>query len=434
MTRACILPGLLAGLLLLLLPVAANPQGANAKPDPKSPTAEQLPIYEIDPTWPPTLPHDWILGDIRGLFVDDRDHLWVIHMPSSLTPQEIGAAVKPPIADCCMPAPPVLELDPDGKVLRAWGGPGDGYTWFDQEHGIYIDHNGFVWMGTSNGMHVMKFTQDGRHVMTIGKPGVNKGSNDPDHLGGPANFYVEPKTNEIFIADGYINKRVVVYDAATGTYKRHWGAYGKLPDDTEKYTYPVKVATPPQQYSTLHGIVGTKDGLIYVSDRQGNRIQVFRQNGEFLMEKFVRPETGGSGSGFSLQVSRDPEQSLLYLMDGTNQPVWILRRKDLAILDRFGRPGRQAGEFIRAHMIAIDSKNRMYTGEAANGRRMQRWILKGTRPVFRREASRRRIASRSQQAGVPRGRAAVASSGRSSRASAHLGRVCTKDRLTGKWS
>jgi hypothetical protein len=367
--------------VLLFTPLVAGAQGANAPVAPGSPTAENLPIYVVDPTWPPTLPNDWILGDIRGLFADDNDHLWVIHMPSSLTPQEIGAAVTPPIADCCIPAPPVLELDPEGKLLRSWGGPGAGYTWFDQEHGIYIDHNGFVWMGTSNGMHVMKFTRDGAHVMTIGEPGVNKGSNDPDHLGGPANFYVEPKTNEIFIADGYINKRVVVYDAATGKYLRHWGAYGKRPDDTVKYVYPVKVDQPPEQYSTLHGLVGTKDGLIYVSDRRGNRIQVFRQNGEYLMERFVRPETGGSGSGFSLQVSRDPEQSILYLIDGTNQRVWILRRKDLAILDRFGRPGRQSGEFIRAHMIAIDSKNRMYTGEAGNGRRIQRWILKGTRPA-----------------------------------------------------
>ncbi len=366
---------------LLFLPVAAGAQSARAAAAPGSPTADRLPLYEIDPTWPPTLPNDWILGDIRGLFVDDKDHLWVIHMPSSLTPQEIGAAVKPPIADCCLPAPPVLELDAEGKVLRTWGGPGEGYTWYDQEHGIYIDHNGYVWTGTSNGMHVMKFTQDGKHVLTIGEPGVNKGSNDPDHLGGPANFYVEPATNELFIADGYINKRVVVYDAATGKYKRHWGAYGKAPNDTEKYQYPVRVSEPPQQYSTLHGLVGSKDGLIYVSDRRGNRIQVFRHNGEFLMERFVRPETGGSGSGFSLQFSRDPEQSILYLMDGTNQRVWMLRRKDLAILDRFGKPGRQAGEFIRAHMIAIDSKNRMYTGEAGNGRRMQRWILKGTRPA-----------------------------------------------------
>jgi len=372
---------LVAFAMLLLWTGSARSQGASAKVAAGSPTADKLPIYEVDPTWPPTLPNDWILGDIRGLFADENDHLWVIHMPSSLTDQEIGAAVKPPIADCCFPAPPVLELDPDGKVLQAWGGPGQGYTWFDQEHGIYIDHNNFVWMGTSNGTHVMKFTRDGKHVMTIGEPGVNKGSNDPDHLGGPANFYVEPKTNEIFIADGYRNKRVVVYDAATGKYLRHWGAYGKPPRDDERYQYPVNPASPPQQYSTLHGLVGTKDGLIYVSDRRGNRIQVFRQNGEYLMEKFVRPETGGSGSGFSLQLSRDPEQSLLYLMDGTNMRVWILRRKDLQILDRFGKPGRNSGEFIRAHMIAIDSKNRMYTGEAGNGRRIQRWILKGTRPV-----------------------------------------------------
>src|SRR4029434_8234996 len=158
-------------------------------------------------------------------------------------------------------------------------------------------------------------------------------------LGGAANFYVGAKTNDIFIADGYINKRVVVYDAATGKYKRHWGAYGKRPDDTVKYAYPVNPASPPQQYSTLHGLVGSKDGLIYVSDRRGNRIQVFRQTGEYLMERFVRPETGGSGSGFSLQFSRDTEQSLLYLIDGTNQRVWILRRKDLAILERLRTTG-----------------------------------------------------------------------------------------------
>lgn len=359
----------------------AAAQSANAKPAPGSPTSENLPIYEVDPTWPPTLPNDWIWGDIRGLFVDDDDHLWVLHMPSSLTPQEIGAETDPPIADCCFAAPPVLELDPEGKVLRTWGGPGEGYTWYDQEHGIYIDHNGFVWTGTSNGFHVMKFTKDGEHLLTIGEPGVNKGSNDPDHLGGPANFYVEPETNEVFIADGYRNRRVVVYDAATGKYLRHWGAYGKQPDDDYEYEYPVRVDDPPRQFRTVHGIVGSKDGLIYVADRRGNRIQVFRQNGEYLMERFVRPETGGSGTGFTLQFSRDPKQSILYLMDGTNQRIWLLRREDLKILDRFGRPGRQSGQFIRAHMIAIDSNNRMYTGEAGNGRRVQRWILKGTKPV-----------------------------------------------------
>ena len=221
----------------------------------------------------------------------------------------------------------------------------------------------------------------GEHVLTIGEPAVNRGSNAPDHLGGPANFYVEPTTNEVFIADGYRNRRVVVYDAATGNYLRYWGAYGQPPDDTYEYEYPVRVEDPPQQFRTVHGIVGSKDGLIYVADRRGNRVQVFRQNGEYLMERFVRPETGGSGTGFTLQFSRDPEQSILYLVDGTNQRIWLLRREDLKILDRFGRPGRQRGQFIRAHMLAIDSNNRMYTGEAGNGRRIQRWILKGTRPA-----------------------------------------------------
>ena len=150
---------LLAGVLLPAF--AAHGQSANASVARGSPTAERLPIYVVDPSWPPTLPNDWTWGDIRGLFVDDRDHLWIIHMPSSLTDQEIGAASKPPIADCCFPAPPVIELDANGKLVQAWGGPGAGYTWFSQEHGIYIDHHGFVWMGTSNGMHVMKFTQSG---------------------------------------------------------------------------------------------------------------------------------------------------------------------------------------------------------------------------------------------------------------------------------
>jgi hypothetical protein len=359
----------LAAVLLMIVGCDAPPdEGALADREGAVP-----PQWEIDPTWPPTLPNDWILGDIRGLFVDDDDHLWVIHMPSSLTPQEIGAAVDPPIADCCYPASPVLELDPDGNVIQAWGGPGDGYTWFDQEHGIYVDHNDFVWMGTSNGFHVMKFTRDGRHVLTIGEPGVNMGSNDSTHLGGPAAFYVEPSTNELFIADGYRNRRVIVFDAETGAYKRHWGAYGNPPDDTYRYTYPVRADDPPLQYSTVHGLVGSNDGLIYVADRRGNRIQVFRQNGEYLMERFVRPETGGSGSGFSLGLSRDPEQSILYLIDGTNQRVWMLRRSDLEILDRFGRPGRQAGEFIRAHMVVLDSRGYLYTGEAGNGRRLQRF-------------------------------------------------------------
>ena len=362
---------ILCALAFLLISVACGPEAPQQSSEMAS---DAVPDWVIDPTWPPTLPNDWILGDIRGMFIDDDDHLWVVHMPSSLTRQEVGAEQDPPIADCCFTAPPVLELDPEGNVLQAWGGPGEGYTWFDQEHGIYVDHNDFIWLGTSNGNHIMKFTKDGNHVLTIGTPGENKGSNDPGSLGGPANFFVEPSTNEIFVADGYRNKRVVVFDAATGEYRRHWGAYGQTPDDSYTYEYPVDLENPPQHYSTVHGIIGSDDGLVYVADRRGNRVQAFTQDGEYLMERFVLPETGGSGTGFSLGLSRDPEQRILYLIDGTNQRVWMLNRDDLEILGRFGRPGRQAGEFIRAHMVVLDSRGYLYTGEAGNGRRMQRFI------------------------------------------------------------
>jgi hypothetical protein len=364
---------------------------------PGSPTADQLPVYVIDPTWPPTLPNDWILGDIRGLFADDNDHLWVIHMPSSLTPQEIGAAVKPPIADCCVPAPPVLELDPEGKVLQAWGGPGEGYTWFDQEHGIYIDHNGFVWMGTSNGMHVMKFTQDGKHVMTIGEPGVNKGSNDPDHLGGPANFYVEPKTNEIFIADGYINKRVVVYDAATGQYKRHWGAYGKPPDDgwftragetlpgpfrgvVQNESRPSQYdpsGPPAPQFRIVHAVRISKDGLVYVCDRTNDRLQVFTKAGGFLREVIINKETLGSGSVWDVGFSTDPAQTFLYINDGTNQLIYVVHRETLQVVSTFGGAGHWAGQFYGAHNLAVNSKGDLFVGETYEGKRLQKFSYAG---------------------------------------------------------
>ena len=338
-----------------------------------------IPVYEVDPSWPPELPNKWILGEVRGLFIEEEnDHLWVLHMPSSLTEdRELGAATDPPYAECCIPAPPVLELDPQGQVVQAWGGPGEGYVWPNSEHGIFLDHNGFVWIGTNGMNHVMKFTRDGRHVLTIGEPDVNMGSNDPTHLGRPANMYVAPETNEIFIADGYGNRRVVVFDAETGEYRRHWGAYGEQPDDEYTYEYPVDPNDPPLQFSTVHGIVGSDDGLIYVSDRKGNRVQVFRQNGEYVMERFVRPETGVSGTSFALALSHDPEQRFLYLMDGTNNKVWVLRRSDLEILSNFGRTGRQIGQFIRGHMVQVDSQGNLYTGEAGNGRRLQKFALRG---------------------------------------------------------
>ena len=196
--------------------------------------------------------------------------------------------------------------------------------------------------------------------------------------GAPAGIWVDPEDNEVFIADGYRNRRVVVFDGETGDYLRHWGAYGEPPDDEYQYDYanldPDR--SPPRQFSTVHGLAGSSDGLIYVADRRGNRIQVFDQNGAFQTERIVAPGTLASGSAFVVAFSPDPEQRRLYLADGTNHKVWILRRSDLEIVGEFGRGGRQLGQFLRPHGMSVDSRGNIYVGEASTGRRVQRFTLR----------------------------------------------------------
>ena len=199
-------------------------------------------------------------------------------------------------------------------------------------------------------------------------------SHSESHYSRVAKIGIDSEANEAYFADGYGNRRVAVVDMSTGVLKRFWGAYGNQPDDSDLGLYSPDVAPAQQFRNPVHCAEVSNSGLIYVCDRRGNRIQAFTQDGEYLMERFVLPETGGSGTGFSLGLSRDPEQRILYLIDGTNQRVWMLNRDDLEILGRFGRPGRQAGEFIRAHMVVLDSREYLYTGEAGNGRRMQRFI------------------------------------------------------------
>ena len=210
---------------------------------------------------------------------------------------------------CCVAAPPVLEFDAQGKLVQGWGRAR--WTtvadWPRNPHGIFVDHNDFVWVGTYMHHRVMKFTRDGKLLMTIGQYDKNGGSNDTTLLGGPAGIWVDPKTNEVYIADGYSNRRVIVFDGATGKYLRHWGAYGEKPDDTEKFDPKTMVSGAlPKQFSTVHGITGSKDGKIYVADRRGNRIQVFDHQGKFLAEKVIAPATLASGSAFVPVLSPDP--------------------------------------------------------------------------------------------------------------------------------
>ena len=345
----------------------------------KPPAAGPAPRFQVDPSWPKELPNNWILGSVTGVYVDAKDHIWVTHLPETLTEEETAAVQKPPIATCCAPAPVVIEFDQQGTVVQGWGEASQDPSAYPRNpHGIFVDHNGFVWVGTHMHHRVMKFTREGKLVMTIGTYDKTAGSNDTTLLGGPAGIWVDPKTNEAFIADGYRNRRVIVFDAATGKYLRHWGAYGEVPDDTQKPANNPD-GPPNKQFSTVHGITGTRDGMIYVADRRGNRIQVFDQKGKFIKEKIIEPRTLASGSAFVLVPSPDRAEQSLYMADGTNHKVWLLRRNDLEVLGQFGHGGRQLGQMLRPHGMSVDSKGNLYVGEASTGRRVQRFLLQGAK-------------------------------------------------------
>ena len=329
-----------------------------------------VPRFRVDPFWPAELPDNWILGQAAGVAVDDEDHVWLLHRPRTLDARQRGEEGM-----CCVPAPPVIEFAPDGTVLRSWGGEGDGYEWPESEHGIHIDHEGHVWIGgnAADDAHILKFTKDGEFVLQIGRYGQSGGSNDTENLGRPADIRVDPDANEVYVADGYGNRRVVVFDAATGAYRRHWGAYGERPDDVALPAYDPD-AEPIRHYrSPVHGIALANDGLVYVADRTNNRIQVFQKDGTFVREAFIRPETLGSGSASGVTLSIDPAQRWLYVPDGTNNVVWILDRETLEVQDRFGRLGKYAGQFYRLHNLAIDSRGNLYTTEVNVGQRIQKF-------------------------------------------------------------
>ena len=328
--------------------------------------------FHVDPTWPKDMPNNWILGAVTGVFVDAKDHVWITHLPETLTEEETSEVQNPPIATCCRPAPTVIELDAQGNVVQGWGDPSQDISIYPRNpHGIFVDHTDHVWIGTYMHHRVQKFTRDGKLVLTIGTYDKTGGSNDTTLLGGPAGIWVDPKTNEAFIADGYRNRRVIVFDGATGKYLRHWGAYGDVPDDTQKPANNPDV--PNKQFSTVHGITGSRDGMIYVADRRGNRIQVFDRQGKFLKETIIAPKTLASGSAFVPVLSPDRDQQFLYLADGTNHKVWIFRRNALDVVGEFGRGGRQLGQMLRPHGMGVDSKGNLYVGEASTGRRVQRF-------------------------------------------------------------
>lgn len=340
-------------------------------------SAQEVPRFKVDPSWPKELPNNWILGQVGGIAVDSRDHIWVYQRPGSLTDDERGAALNPPMSKCCRPAPPVMEFDQDGNLLQAWGGPGAGFDWPKSEHGIYVDKQNRVWLAGNdkdNDHMVLRFTREGRFVMQIGKAGKTEGSNSHEFLGRPAMAVIDEATDELYVADGYKNKRIIVFDAKTGEYRRHWGAYGAVPDDSDLGPYDPTAPRAKQFRNPVHCVRIAKDGLVYVCDRVNNRVQVFRKDGSFVKEFMVEPVTRGPGSIWDIVLSDDPQQNYSYIADGSNNEVHIVARKDGEVLGQFGHPGRSAGQFHWVHAMAIDSKGNLFTGDVDTGKRVQKFV------------------------------------------------------------
>src|SRR5580698_8791800 len=350
------------------------------------------PRFELDPFWPQPLPNHWVTGSTIGVAVDAQDNVWTIHRPDTVENNFKAADLK--VGECCKVAPPILEYDQAGNLINSWGGPGPGYDWPDSNHGITIDHKGNVWIagnGTKD-TQVLKFTQSGKFLMQLGKHGVHNGSNDPENFWQATKIWDDPSANEVYISDGYGNRRVIVFDTDTGKFKRLWGAYGKKPTDEKAPPYdPAAVedqAKPSgsaserlKNFATSHCVIVSNDGFVYVCDRANDRIQVFRKDGTFVREKFIEPETLRSGSVWDMTFSRDPQQAYIYAANGVNEHINVILRSTLEVLTDFGDGGRAPGEFFGCHNLTTDSKGNLYVTETYTGARIQRFVFKGVGPV-----------------------------------------------------
>lgn len=357
----------------------------------RSTSTLEVPKFQVDPSWP-TIPDGWTLGQVSSVASDAQNDIWILQRPRTVKP---GTKT----------GPPVMEFNQEGKYMQGWGGPGSGYDWPEIEHGIYIDYKGYVWIsGSGNEDQVLKFTKDGKFVMQIGHGGHAKTNSNTEDFWKPADVFVYSKTNELFVADGYCNKRVIVFDADTGKFKRMWGAFGNVPSDTPPAPTcggqsggrrgpdlnrtlatefdPKDPGSP--QFITVHGIKVSRDGLVYVADRGGKRVQIFTADGKYLSQIWIDRwcETTGDGCGngqttASVAFSADPEQRFLYVASRSPARVWVFDRKTLQPLESFGRPGIGPGEFDVLHEMTTDGMGNLYTTEVEDGRRVQKFVFKG---------------------------------------------------------
>jgi DNA-binding beta-propeller fold protein YncE len=353
--------------------------------------AAQAPRFEVDPTFPKPLPKGMYQGQTIGLWVDSQDHVWIVHRPDVLDDLE-GAADRKS-GECCTMAPPILEFDQQGNLLRNWGGQdGPGWQWPASNHGLVTDNKGNIWIGGNGGSndgHVLKFTQDGKFVMQVGvkKQGLAADSLATDRFYMVADLFFYAQANEMFLADGYGNRRVAVIDAESGKMKRFWGAYGNKPDDKAAAAQGAydPFATYQQFRGPVHCADVSNDGFVYVCDRTSNRIQVFKVDGTFVREVYTQRDSRGDGTTWDTAFSRDAKQQFLYVADGRNQKIRIFDRASMTELTSFGKGGHYPGEWYSLHNIATDSKGNLYTAETYQGRRLQRFLYKGLGPVNARQ-------------------------------------------------
>jgi hypothetical protein len=321
------------------------------------------PRYEVDPTWPKPFPDRWVIGGLGGLCVDANDHVLILNRQDVLD-ADLNAGHL---------APPMIELDATGNLVHSWGDP----KLIDSRlHSCYFDKDNNVWIASSPSGMVQKYSHDGSRLLAqIGKKGVfdssdgtEKGqplNSDTPKFFMPSSIYEDPQNGDVYVSDGESrrgNHRIAVLNR-DGTFLRQWS---------------------PEGMQTVHCMSISQDGLAYVCNREAARIQVYDKMGKFLKnieipwKPYTPPADGTAkdtgGAAVSLDLSRDPEQRLMYLINQNSSEVEVINRKTGKIVSSFGRAGHFSGHFDQPHGIAVDSKGNVYVAEN-RGKRVQKFRI-----------------------------------------------------------
>jgi hypothetical protein len=393
--------------------------------------AQTAPKYKFDPDWPKPLPNKWKLGGITGLAVDKDDNVWVLNRPSDLRDLELHAEKIPPTADCCVRAPTMIHIDKEGNVIGSFDSQQGHGMAVDSNGFVYIGQETVRKYDPKTGKIVGEVPHapdrqpggGGEDTGTVatgirtagaartpghGGPGptgtypaaAGGGGNRPDPaavaafrakypptspmiVGGLEEIRLDEPARELYAADSYLGGRVMVFDLDTLKFKRGWGAYGHTlseitTNDADRAYTPG--GPMPKEFRGHLTLNISKDGMVYAADRNANRIQVFTKQGKFLKEFILAPNTAASGlageggSTGGVAFSIDPQQQLLFISDLSNNHIWFLNRENGKVVGTLGSMGQNGGEFFGLHMIAVDSKGNIYTGEVFNGERVQRFV------------------------------------------------------------